>query len=97
MAANAQWQMAIAISRICQIYMHTATQRQKGTVMQTAKNLRQANITPQQVAAFGQWWYKLDWRGKTGSPPKPFQIRTEWGKYEAWAGASEEDELPIYT
>jgi hypothetical protein len=97
MAANAQWLMAIAISKVCQIYMHTATEKQKGMVMQCAKNLRQANIKPEQVMAFGEWWFKMDWRGKRGSPPLPHQIRTEWGKFKAWISVSPEDGLPVYT
>jgi hypothetical protein len=82
--ANEQWQMAIAIAKVCQIDMRLATKRQKGAVMQTAKHLRDAKIAPEQVESFGAYWEAVDWRGQRGSPPVPAQIRTEWGKFSEW-------------
>ena len=97
MKANEHWRMVMVLAKVCDIFLRTATKKQLGMLAQTAKSLRRTGVTVEQVVDFGVYWGQTDWRGKRGNPPVPAQIRTEWGKYEAWKHALEKDELPTYT
>ena len=71
------------LANICKIDMKLITQRQRGMLNQTIKVLGERGITPADIEAFGRWWYASDWRGKTGQPPTPAQVRETWGQFEA--------------
>lgn len=94
--ANANWDMVVVLAHVCRIHLGTITNRQKGILRQTAKNLLNAGINPRQVTGFAKWWAEADWRGKRGDTPTPAQVRTEWGKYLASLERAH-DELPVYT
>lgn len=40
--------------------------------------LRAVGATPEQIIAFGDWWYANDWRGQKGQTPKPADVAKEW-------------------
>lgn len=46
-------------------------------VAKTKKDLLAMEKTPDEVLAFGKWWYANDWRGKQGQPPTQNQLVTE--------------------
>jgi len=74
--------MFSAMARVCKLDWRVATQKQNGILNRDAKVLRGAGATPEQIARFGTWWYNHDWRGQKGEPPKVWQIRDEWGRFE---------------
>lgn len=47
----------------------------------TSKWLR-AKATPNDIQAFGQWWYTEDWRGKKGEAPSLAEIGRQWGRFK---------------
>jgi len=49
-----------------------------GQLNKFAAELRVVGATPEQLLAFGPWWYANDWRGKKGQPPKPANVVQEW-------------------
>lgn len=73
-----------ALAEVCHIDLQTITQKLRGMLNQTDKILRKAGTTPKHIEAFGDWWYKSDWRGKRGEAPRPEQVRDEWGKFKAY-------------
>jgi len=76
------WFMALA--DLCVVDLAVSTKTQRDQLGQTAKILRtKAEASPEQITAFGEWWYGNDWRGKQGQPPTPAQVRSEWGKFKA--------------
>lgn len=72
----------LALTEVCVVELSVATDAQKGQLGTSAKMLKKAGATPEQIAAFGSWWYDNDWRGKKGQPPTPAQVRSEWGKFK---------------
>ena len=73
-----------ALAKVCAINWSIATEKQKGQLNQTEKKLRPARASPQDIQAFGKYWYAVDWRGKKGDAPRPAQVREEWGKFRQW-------------
>jgi len=74
----------VALSDLCVVDLAVSTKTQRDQLGQTAKILRtKAEASPEQITAFGEWWYENDWRGKQGQPPTPAQVRSEWGKFKA--------------
>lgn len=73
----------VALAETCLINLSLATATQKQQLGQSAKLLRKAAVTPEQITAFRQWWNAEDWRGKKGQSPAPAQVRAEWGKFAA--------------
>lgn len=71
------------LADVCKIDLDLITQRQRGMLNQTIKVLRDRGITPAEIEAYGAWWYATDWRGKTGQPPTPAQVRETWGQFAA--------------
>ena len=57
------------------------TRTAAGQLNRYAKELRDINATPEQIAAFGPWWYANDWRGQKRQPPKPADVAREWPRY----------------
>lgn len=55
----------------------------KGRISKAAKELHQAKYTPENITAFGDWWYIHDWRGLKKQAPTPEQVITEIGKMGA--------------
>lgn len=78
--ARESWRWMVAIGEVCQ--MDLKLKSNKGPISKYAKELREANYTTEQIIQFygnGQgkhdsWWYKTDWRGQKGQPPKPADI-----------------------
>lgn len=73
----------VALAETCLINLSLATATQKQQLGQSAKLLRKAAVTPEQITAFRQWWNAEDWRGRKGQSPAPAQVRAEWGKFAA--------------
>ena len=71
----------LSLASLCVADLSVATKAQTGLLGQSSKKLKDAGVTPEQIDAFGSWWYENDWRGKTGQPPTPSQVRSEWGKF----------------
>jgi predicted transcriptional regulator len=84
----------VALAETCLINLSLATATQKQQLGQSAKLLRKAAVTPEQITAFRQWWNAEDWRGKKGQSPAPAQVRAEWGKF---AATSYSAVLPVST
>jgi hypothetical protein len=42
-----------------------------------------SNVTPDDLIAFGAWWYNEPWQGKKGQPPTLKQLGDMWGQFEA--------------
>jgi hypothetical protein len=72
----------LALTELCAADLKVATDTQKNQFGQSAKILQKAGVTPSQIEEFGKWWYAEDWRGKTGQPPTPAQVRSEWGRFK---------------
>lgn len=73
------------LARVCKIDLDTMTPTQRGKLNQVEGFMRKhKHITPEDIEAFGIWWYKHHWKGKDEQPPRPMQIREEWGIFEAW-------------
>jgi len=72
----------VALAELCAINLKLATTTQKRQLGQSAKLLKKSGVTPEQIDAFGEWWYTEDWRGKQGNPPRPAQVREVWGQFE---------------
>lgn len=77
-------EMFSAVIEACDWSLATLTGRQRGQANQTEKVLRKAGATPPDIRAFRSWWDAHDWRGEEGSPPRPHQIREEWGTFIGW-------------
>lgn len=75
--------MFSALAEICKIDLELITKEMRGKLNQTEKMFRGKGIAPADVASFGQWWTKHDWRGQKGAPPTPAQVRETWGQYTA--------------
>jgi len=74
---------------LCDIDLAIATKRQKQQLGQSSKLLKdKAGATPEQIEAFGSWWYADDWRGQKGQPPTPAQVREVWGRFKKSASKS---------
>jgi len=71
----------LSMASLCVVDLKVATKAQTGNLGQSSKKLKDAGVTPEQIDAFGPWWYENDWRGKQGQPPTPSQVRSEWGKF----------------
>ena len=71
----------MALSNLCVVNLKVATKAQRSQISQSANILKKAGVMPEQIDAFGNWWYDEDWRGKKGQPPTPAQVRSEWGKF----------------
>lgn len=69
-----------SIARICQIDLKLCTKTQRLQVAQTSKALRKAGKTPEDVPKVETWWYRVDWRGKKGEPPRPAQLQEVWSR-----------------
>ena len=71
----------LSLASLCVVDLTVATKAQTGLLGQSSKKLKDAGVTPEQIDAFGSWWYENDWRGKQDQPPTPSQVRSEWGKF----------------
>jgi len=72
----------MALAEVCKIDVRGATVNQRRQLGQSSKILRERlEATPEQIRNFARWWYKNDWRGQRGQPPKPAQVRECWGRY----------------
>ena len=72
----------VALSKVCKIDLPLATDTQKRQLGQSAKLLKKAEVTTEQLERFEKYWYGQDWRGKKGQAPAPAQVRAEWGKFK---------------
>jgi len=79
----------LSLAALCDIDLAIATKRQKQQLGQSSKLLKdKAGATPEQIEAFGSWWYADDWRGQKGQPPTPAQVREVWGRFKKSASKS---------
>jgi len=83
--------MFSALAALCQVDIAVCTDEQRGALNQSEARLRKAKAAPDMLGVgvddwhtFAHWWYWHDWRGKKGEPPKPHQVREEWGKFRSW-------------
>jgi len=91
-----------ALAALCQVDIATCTKEQRGALNQSEASLRKAGAMPDMLGVrtddwqtFAHWWYRHDWRGKKGEPPRPHQVREEWGKFTSWReGQRVETALP---
>jgi len=75
--------MFSALADVTKTDLALITGKDRGALNQAEKKMRDNGYTPQDVEAFGRWWYANDWRGKKGDPPTLQQVRSEWGKFKA--------------
>jgi len=94
--------MFSALAELCQVDIATCTTDQRGALNQSEALLRKAGATPEVLGVhaddwqtFAHWWYRHDWRGKKGEPPKPHQVREEWGKFTSWRVAGQTVEVAL--
>jgi len=72
-----------ALAELCKIDLETITPTQRGKLNQVEKLLRvKKDVTDKDIKAFSDWWYKEWWQGRDGQPPRPMQIRENWGAFE---------------
>lgn len=77
--------LAQALAEVCNMDLRM----NEGELFSEAKRLSKG-ATPEEIRAHygpGCWWYSSDWRGLKGQPPRPADVRHEWGKWNAPAGA----------
>ena len=78
----------VSLADLCEVDLAVATKRQKQQLGQSSKLLKdKADATPEQIVAFGKWWYLNDWRGKQGQAPTPAQVREVWRVFKKHAPA----------
>jgi hypothetical protein len=73
--------MFSSLAVVCRIDLKLLSTTQRRQLNQTGKKLREEGITADDVQEFGKWWFANDWRGQENSPPRPHQVREEWGKF----------------
>lgn len=79
------------LADICKIDLATITPTQRGKLNQVEKLLRtRKGVTTDDIEAFGKWWYRDWWQGKNGQPPRPMQIRENWGAFERRGGGADD-------
>jgi len=71
-----------ALADLCRIRPELMTNGLAHEVQESTNLLQQAGITPDLIRAFGEWWYKNDWRGRKGEAPKPRQVCETWMQFE---------------
>lgn len=57
------------------------TRTAAGQLHQYAKELREVDATPEQIAGFKMWFSKHDWRGREGQAPTPADVVKLWSQY----------------
>jgi len=73
------------LARVCKIDLDTITPKLRGKLNLTECVLREKKgTTSDDIKQFGLWWYKHWWQGEDGQPPRPMQVREEWGRFEDW-------------
>jgi hypothetical protein len=81
-----------ALAKVCKIDLDTITPTQRGKLNQVEKLLRtRKGVTAKDINAFGDWWYDDWWQGQDGQPPRPMQIRENWGAFEQRGNAQRND------
>ena len=73
-----------ALAELCCINLQLMTDKQRGQLNVEGKKLADADITPDDLRGFGEWWRTVYWKGKDGQAPRPSQVREDWGQYEKW-------------
>ena len=57
------------------------TKTSAGQLNRYAKELRDVDATPEQIAGFKMWFSKNDWRGREGQAPTPADVVKLWSQY----------------
>lgn len=84
--ARNEWDLYVeALAEVCSVDIGTAPKDEMGKIYQSARILRDNErnpATPAQILAFKEWWYEEHWIGRDkGEPPRPSQVRKEWGRF----------------
>lgn len=81
-----------ALVELCKFDLDTITPTQRGKLNQIEKLLRKKKgVTVKDIKAFSDWWYNHWWQGKDNQPPRPMQIRENWGIFEQRDNAERSD------
>jgi hypothetical protein len=76
--------LADAIAKVCgNINMNTVHPKTRDELKQVTLSLYGQSVTPDDLKAFGVWWYDTPWQGKKGQPPTLKQLGDMWGQFEA--------------
>ena len=62
------------------------TKTAAGQLNKYAKELRGVGATPDQIAAFEEWWRENDWRGQKGQLPTPADVVKCWPLFQNGMG-----------
>lgn len=84
-------EMFSVLAQVCSIDIKLITGKQRGQLNREGKKLRDGGISCEEVAAFGEWWSGVFWKGRDGQAPRPTQVREEWGQFAKW---QEKDTAP---
>lgn len=76
------------LARVCKIDLDVITPTLRGKLNQLEGLLRKKkNTTTNDIYQFGLWWYRDWWQGQDGQPPRPMQIRDQWGVFTSQRNA----------
>jgi len=65
------------------------TPTQRGKLNQVEGMLRtKKNACADDIQSFGEWWYNCWWKGKDNQPPRPEQVREDWGAFVDWQSSN---------
>jgi hypothetical protein len=82
------------LARVCKIKQELMTDKQRGQLNAEEKRLRSAGVTADDIFEFGKWWYKHWWMSGDGNqPPRPSQVRENWGAFEDWYAEQGDDKV----
>lgn len=57
------------------------SRRSSRTVQALARALAEHGYTQADLAAFSQWWFDHDWRGRKGEAPTLDAVGVAWGRF----------------
>jgi hypothetical protein len=83
-----------ALADLCQYDLDLIADKERGKLNQAEKKMRDKGYTPDNLKAFGDWWYSQDWRGKQQQPPTLTQIRETWGQFRNYQNGTNGRDSP---
>jgi hypothetical protein len=75
--------LADQIATIIQADITTIGDSARGQLKKLTLALSQKPNVELKLAAYPEWWYANDWRGKQGQPPTVWTLSDTWGQFEA--------------